>query len=320
MSSLLIFQNAHLIMMELAIDKILISSDSHLNSDTIKKTIVKFQILDNNGIMLNSQCKDYTLYNGSNIEEKNFYEGKSVLFAISESDFKHKISNTAIEIHLFRELFDNTTMKPCYSIGSVRIPMNSLFNQIIQEVMEQKPLNQHCDYFDKKNVISRSLKETFTVNHTNMNDSASALVSIYIRLNYFGKSIVTEIERLSDGKYRVSEETCKGQSYQCHEVSCGESETGFWGVENDQLSVNSGNLIRIHDTNIRSDDKGITQVVDTQEEGIKDYSIENEGNGKKELLSDNDMNQTRVQKGKNSINKKKKIKKGRVRKSKYKQM
>lgn len=74
------------------------------------------------------------------------------------------------------------------------------------------------------------MKETFPVLNDSSEETGSS-INLYIRISYFGKSIITEIatpETVAKAFY-VQEETNEMYPYQCRELNPEEVEGGFWG-------------------------------------------------------------------------------------------
>lgn len=106
------------------------------------------------------------------------------------------------------------------------------------------------------------MKKTYIIKgNPELNEPAS--ISIYTRLNYFGKSIITEIEAVTETEFLVREETCEGQPYRCLELSREQLEAGCLGVRSFQPSTELRNLICVCDMSIQSGVKAIAEPVNT---------------------------------------------------------
>lgn len=109
------------------------------------------------------------------------------------------------------------------------------------------------------------MKKTYIIDGGSVELNEPASISIYTRLSYFGKSIITEIEAISDREFNVREETCEGQPYRCREVSHEQSEAGWLGVRSFKPSADQRNLICVCDMSIQSGVKAIAESLSTHE-------------------------------------------------------
>lgn len=87
------------------------------------------------------------------------------------------------------------------------------------------------------------MKGTYLFTTTDNIDDSSKIpyVTVYIRLSYFGKSIITEIERFPNSLFNIREETCS-TPYQCLELKRDELESGCWGNRVIKHQINQLNL------------------------------------------------------------------------------
>lgn len=74
------------------------------------------------------------------------------------------------------------------------------------------------------------------------NPTRISSLTVYIRLSYFGKSIITEIERYPNRVFNIREETCSS-AYQCLELKREEYEGGCWGASGIEPPINQQDII-----------------------------------------------------------------------------
>ncbi|XP_057338301.1 uncharacterized protein LOC130676223 isoform X2 [Microplitis mediator] len=265
MSSLMASHDLHLMMIELAVDKLFVPKITVFDSAIIKKSVIMFRILDSNWTLLESQYET-SESNDSNNQEQKFHSGKSVVFAISEAVLKYTGTlNLNIDIQVFKENPKYIEMDRYFNVGFVKIETENLFCGIIKELNERKEMKNFFTYYHPREPISKSMKKTYIIDGSSMKLNEPASISIYTRLSYFGKSIITEIEAISDREFHVREETCEGQPYRCREVSHEQSEAGWLGVRSFKPSADQRNLICVCDMSIQSGVKAIAESLSTHE-------------------------------------------------------
>ncbi|KAK0085720.1 hypothetical protein PV325_004533 [Microctonus aethiopoides] len=221
-------------MIEFVIDKLFIPKILNIDSSTIRETTVTFHI-DDDWLSVTSQCKDYISYNGLNNEEENFYGGISVLFAIPAVDLYHKISNANVDVYVQKNASKYSDIQSFYNLGFTRVRIDSLFNGIVKDLKERRDMQKHFNYFHARAPISRSMKDTYIITNDEKSNNLAS-ITIYTRLNYFGKSIITEIESFPNDEFHIREETCEGNPYQCREVSHTQLQIGYLDGDNTEQS------------------------------------------------------------------------------------
>ncbi|KAK0182151.1 hypothetical protein PV327_000315 [Microctonus hyperodae] len=221
-------------MIEFVINKLFLPKLPNIDSTTIRETTVTFHI-DDDWLSVTPQPKNDISFNGLINEEENFYGGMSVLFAIPAADLHHKISNAKVDVYVRKNASKYSEMQSFYNLGFTRVPIDSLFNGIVKDLKERKDMQKHFNYFHPRAPISRSMKDTYIItNDEESNNLAS--ITIYTRLNYLGKSIITEIESFPNDEFHIREETCEGNPYQCREVNHTQLEIGYLDGDNTEQS------------------------------------------------------------------------------------
>ncbi|XP_051154896.1 uncharacterized protein LOC127277641 isoform X2 [Leptopilina boulardi] len=188
-----------------------------------------FRLLDDEWTALYPQRSDYRQYRGSNYESEPFHGGKSILFSLPEASLENSMKNVDLQMHISKDISRYFEMNPSQNIGFVIVKLDNLFNGIINELKERKELAQFL-HFHQREPISRSMKGGFSVLNENSEESGSH-IDLYIRLSYFGKSIITEIvtpTTITKGFY-AQEETNEKYPYQCRELKAEEIEADCWG-------------------------------------------------------------------------------------------
>ncbi|XP_044010153.1 putative uncharacterized protein DDB_G0274405 [Aphidius gifuensis] len=243
MSSLIVCHDLHIMMLDFVVEKIFVPHTSVFDKAVLKKTCVKFQLLDTDWIELRPQRNNYMIYNGSNTEEELFNGGKSIVFSVSESMFDDENINVNITVIAHKEMSKYFEVEPFYNIGTASININQLFNGIIIEMKKRKNMIGYFDYYHEREPLSKSMKSTYLFTTTDSIDESSKIpyVTVYVRLSYFGKSIITEIERFPNSLFNIREETCS-TPYQFLELKRDELEGGCWGDRVIKHEINQSNL------------------------------------------------------------------------------
>ncbi|XP_033225203.1 uncharacterized protein LOC117178081 isoform X2 [Belonocnema kinseyi] len=228
MSALIVAHDLHIMMVELSVEKLYVPRTSVFDSALMKKTRVMFRMLDDEWMALYPHRSDYRPYRGSNYESEPFYGGKSIVFSIPEASLQKRMTNVDLQMHIIKEVSRYFEMHPSQNVGFVIVKLDKLFNGIIKELRERKELAPYLNFHERE-PISRSMKETFPVLNDNSEETGSK-INLYVRISYFGKSIITEIatpEAVAETFY-VQEETNEMYPYQCRELKPEEIECGFW--------------------------------------------------------------------------------------------
>lgn len=121
----------------------------------VKKTVVKFRMLDNEWTALSPNRDDCRPYRGSNVENEKFYGGKSIVFCVSEDFFQKDANDIELEICVEKNLCEYFEMDPCQNIGHVPVPVNGLLNSISKQIRERNELAAYLSEFYKRQIISR---------------------------------------------------------------------------------------------------------------------------------------------------------------------
>lgn len=130
-------------------------STSVFDKAILKKTIIKFNLLDIDTIEVTPQRKDYMRYNGSNLEEEYFNGGKSLVFSVPEAMFDNDCTNIDITVHAYKEISKYFEMDTFCDIGTVTINIDLLFNGIINELKDRKDMVGFYTYYNEREPISR---------------------------------------------------------------------------------------------------------------------------------------------------------------------
>lgn len=121
----------------------------------LKKTSVKFQLLDTDWIELRPQKNNYMIYNGSNTEEELFNGGKSIVFSVSESMFDNENINVNITVIAHKEMSKYFENESFYNIGTASINIDQLFNGIIIEMKKRQSMIGYYNYYHKREPLSK---------------------------------------------------------------------------------------------------------------------------------------------------------------------
>ncbi|XP_067211948.1 uncharacterized protein [Linepithema humile] len=192
MSSLIVSHDLHLMMLEIAVENLYVPWTSEFDKVIMKKTIVMFRMLDEEWTPLSPNRRDRRPYRGSNCENENFYGGRSIVFCVPMSFFEEEASGVDIQLYIWKELCKYFEMDPCQIVGFVAVPVNDLLNSIAKQIRERNELEEYLSDYYKGQIISRSMKGTYTLLDENFQNT-SATISLYIRISYLGKCIITEV-------------------------------------------------------------------------------------------------------------------------------
>ena len=185
-------------------------------------------MLDYEWTPVNPHREDYAPYHGSNLEDEDFHGGKSVVFAIPTASLEKKMNGVDIQIHVRKEVSKYFEMDSCQNVGVALVNVDSLFNRIIKELRQRRYLKDYLNGIHKRQPISQSLKGSYEI-MDEYNRKTGSSISLYVRLSYLGKSVVTEIETGCDRAFYAQEETNEVYPYQCKELKRSEVESGCWG-------------------------------------------------------------------------------------------
>ncbi|XP_012062051.1 PREDICTED: uncharacterized protein LOC105625326, partial [Atta cephalotes] len=161
----------------------------------LKKTIVMFRMLDNDWISLSPNRRDFRPYQGSNYENEKFYGGSSVVFSVPTDFFEKKVDGVDVQLYVRKQVCKDFEMISRQKIGFVAISVDNLLNSISKQIRERNELMEHLSDFYKRQIISRSIMGTYTLLDENFRNTA-ATISLYIRISYLGKCLITEITQV----------------------------------------------------------------------------------------------------------------------------
>ncbi|OXU32087.1 hypothetical protein TSAR_007844 [Trichomalopsis sarcophagae] len=219
MSSLIVRHDSRMMMLEFAVEKLFVPSNSPFDAVIMSKYIVSFRFLDDEWIDVTPNRLDYKQYRGSQGTEQLFHGGKSLVISVPSSFLDCDSENLSMEIRARREIsryFE--TEKHIQDIGSVLVSVDELLNGIVAEMRLRRELGDYLALVHERDPISRSMKGTFALRAA---DDSLAELELYLRLSYLGSSVVTEIDKpSSDPFFYAQEETNLGESsrYECREL------------------------------------------------------------------------------------------------------
>ncbi|XP_029170736.1 uncharacterized protein LOC114940305 [Nylanderia fulva] len=243
MSSLIISHDSYLMMLEIAVENLFVPWTSDFDKVILKKTVVRFRMLDEEWTSLVPNRRDYGPYRGSCSENENFYGGRSVVFCVPAGFFEKKATDVNVQLYVQREVCKYFEMDQFQSIGFANVPVDDLLNSIAKQMRERNELSEHLSDFYKQQIISRSLTGTYNLLDENFRSTA-ATISLYIRISYLGKCLVTEITRLESGAFCVRREPDEEEPYLSWQLTADELQSGRWDTVRDlSCRVPRGRLV-----------------------------------------------------------------------------
>ncbi|KAJ8674808.1 hypothetical protein QAD02_010594 [Eretmocerus hayati] len=229
MSALIICYDSNIMMLEVAVDKLIVPQLSPFDSVILSKYFVSFRFLDDDWIEVTPNRKDYRDYKGSGGSEQRFRGGKSVTFSLPKSALQCESEGLALQIVVRREIskyFERDDH--CVELGCVFINVDNLFNGIVHELKMREELDCYLEYAHERDPISRSLKGCFALYDTCTNERTSVYLSLYARLSHLGGCVLTEIEPMWKRRcgqedtgpiyFYAQEQTNLSEPYECLEL------------------------------------------------------------------------------------------------------
>ncbi|XP_019699345.1 uncharacterized protein LOC105189092 [Harpegnathos saltator] len=229
MSSLIVSNDLHLMMLEIAVENLFVPWASEFDKVILKKTSIVFRMLDDEWTSLSPNRRDYRSYRGSSEENEKFYGGRSVVFCVSASFFEEEASGIDVQLHVRKEVCKYFEMDSCQSVGFVIVPVNDLLSGIRKQMRERNELAEHLSDFYRRQIISRSTMGIHTLLDENLQDTA-ATISLYIRISYLGKSVITEITRFEDTRvsFYARRQPDEKWPYHLQQLTLKNLQSGHW--------------------------------------------------------------------------------------------
>ncbi|KAL0116184.1 hypothetical protein PUN28_011205 [Cardiocondyla obscurior] len=227
MSSLVLSHNLHLMMLEVAVENLFVPWTSAFDRVTLKKTTVMFRMLDEEWVALSPCRRDCRPYQGSNCENEKFRGGKSVVFPVTADFFEGEVGDVNIELYVQKRACKYFETVSRQKIGFAAVPVDNLLNSIAKQIRERNELAEHLSDSYKRRIISRSTMGTYALSDENFRDTA-ATVSLYIRISYLGKCLVTEIAPVESlrGAFYIRGESGEKQTYLSRQLTSKELQSG----------------------------------------------------------------------------------------------
>ncbi|XP_011870704.1 PREDICTED: uncharacterized protein LOC105563600 [Vollenhovia emeryi] len=243
MSSLILSHDSHLMMLEIAVENLFVPWTTAFDKVVLKETVVMFRVLDEDWISLSPNRRDYRPYQGSNYENEKFYGGRSVVFSVPADFFGEKASGVGIQLLVRKQVCKYFEMVSRQRIGSATVPVDSLLNSIAKQIRERDELAEHLSDFYKRQIISRSMMGTYTLLDENFRNTA-ATISLYIRISYLGKCLITEITQVKSirGAFYTRGDSDEKQPYFSRQLTSKELQSGCW-IDSGLPHVPHGRLI-----------------------------------------------------------------------------
>ncbi|TGZ32420.1 Uncharacterized protein DBV15_04860 [Temnothorax longispinosus] len=243
MSSLILSHDSHLMMLEVAVENLFVPWTTALDKVILKKTIVTFRMLDKDWISLSPNRRDYRPYQGSNYENEKFYGGRSIVFSVPTDFFEKEASGVDVQLYVRKQVCKYFEMVSRQRIGFAAVPVDNLLNSIAKQIRERNELAEHLSDFYKRQIISRSMMGTYTLLDENFRNTA-ATISLYIRISYLGKCLVTEITQVKSirGAFYTRGDSDEKQPYFSRQLTSKELQSGCW-VDGGLPHVPHGRLI-----------------------------------------------------------------------------
>ncbi|XP_077281123.1 uncharacterized protein LOC143907906 [Temnothorax americanus] len=200
-------------------------------------------MLDKDWISLSPNRRDYRPYQGSNYENEKFYGGRSIVFSVPTDFFEKEASGVDVQLYVRKQVCKYFEMVSRQRIGFVAVPVDNLLNSIAKQIRERNELAEHLSDFYKRQIISRSMMGTYTLLDENFRNTA-ATISLYIRISYLGKCLVTEITQVKSirGAFYTRGDSDEKQPYFSRQLTSKELQSGCW-VDGGLPHVPHGRLI-----------------------------------------------------------------------------
>ncbi|XP_032664484.1 acyl-CoA desaturase 2-like [Odontomachus brunneus] len=245
MASLISSNDAHLMMLEIVVDNVFVPWEKEYDQLVLKNTKVDCCIFGKELVTIQPNRRDYRSYRGSNDQKEKFYGGVSIVYGKSASFFEKEINNLNITISVMKIVADSLLkeyedwgLEKCQYIGFINVPVSDLLNSIREQMHKRNKLKKHLSDFYKRQIISRSTMGTYTLligENAKVKDEEYAVetdakITIYLRISYLGKSIVTEIGHLKSEieSFSVRAELDEEEPYRMQEVTRKALESGSW--------------------------------------------------------------------------------------------
>ncbi|KAL6267744.1 hypothetical protein P5V15_000815 [Pogonomyrmex californicus] len=229
MSSLILLHDLHLMMLEVAVENLFVPWTTAFDKVILKKTIVMFRMLDEDWTSLSPNRCDCRPYQGSNYENEKFYGGRSVVFSVPANFFEKEASGIDVQLYVQRQVCKDFEMASRQRIGFAAVPVDDLLNSIAKQIRERNELAEHLSDFYKRQIISRSTMGTYSLLDENFRNTA-ATISLYIRISYLGKCLITDITRVKSIReaFYTRGESDEKQPYLSRQLTSKELQSDCW--------------------------------------------------------------------------------------------